>query len=635
MTIQIRLRIIAIRFSLTILLMLICRILFWIANIQHFKGLTIYDFLIGSWFDCITIAVLLLPYIFVFLFPLPVNKVMRIASNALFFIPIVLILALNLMDIEYFKYTSKRSTIDLFAILTAGSDFKQQIGTFIKDFWFLFLCFFLLVLSIYFLDRFLIRKITSNKKTNYSGNFFSVNYLLLYFSTIGMFIFLARGGFVYKPVGVLNVSQYVHPSKVSLILNTPFTMIKSIDRNMLKEVHYYPTIEATEKYFSPIKTSEPQNILPKNTNVVILILESFGREFIGFYNHGKSYTPFLDSLLAESLTFSAGIANGKKSIEALPSIFASIPNLQDNPYISSPYNSNRIISLPELLKQYGYYSAFFHGATNGSMRFDAFTKSIGFDRYIGRKEYGNEAHADATWGILDEYFEPWTAQQLANLPTPFLASLFTLSSHHPFFIPKHREKDVIQGPQPICASISYGDIALKMFFEEAKKHSWYENTLFVLCADHTPGTETPFYNLKTQLYQIPIAFFHPGGKLPKQTQEKIVQQIDIYPTILDLLNIKSDIYTFGSSIFAKQPRYALNFMQGEYYYFENNHMLIFSQSLARNLYDYTSKEEQLVDILDTYKKGEIKQYEKRIKAIIQRYNYDLIHNKTRIIQEKR
>src|SRR5690606_24927473 len=162
----------------------------------------------------------------------------------------------------------------------------------------------------------------------------------------------------------------------------------------LKEIGYYASIAETERYFNPVKESAPQHILPDSTNVVIIILESFGKEFIGFYSGEKTYTPFLDSLLGQSLTFTGGFANGKKSIEAVPSIFASIPSLQDNPYISSQYNSNRIIGLPELLKEHGYTSAFYHGATNGSMRFDSFAQFIGFDHYVGKKEYGNEAHSD-------------------------------------------------------------------------------------------------------------------------------------------------------------------------------------------------------------------------------------------------
>lgn len=547
-----------------LVLMTVTRVIFHLLNRQAFSNISAYDYLVGIWFDCVTAALFFLPYAIVYTAPIPLKwrgkKWYRASCAFIFLITAFLIVGLNLMDVEYFKYTSKRSTIDLLTILGAGSDLKQLITTFITDFWYLIILF---AAAIYGSFRFYLK---NSDAAQQEPSF--LKHAIYSVCVIGLFVFIGRGGFVFKPVGVLDASRFTSASKTALVLNTPFTMVKSIGGESLKEATFYPSIQATEAYFNPVKKSHPQHILPDGTNVVILILESFGKEFIGYYNEGKTYTPFLDSLLGESMTFDAGFANGKKSIEAVPSIFASIPSLQDNPYISSPYNSNRIVGLPEILKQHGYESAFFHGATNGSMRFDAFADYIGFDHYFGRKEYGNDAHFDKTWGISDEYFNPWTARKLSTLKQPFLATLFTISSHHPFYIPEHRKKDVIYGPQPLCASISYGDLSLKLFFEEAKKQPWYENTVFIICADHTPGTETDFYNQLTQLYQIPFAMYHPGGKLPKGRNEKMIQQIDIYPTVLDLLNIETDFYSFGNSVYDESDRFSISYLEGSYFYFE-------------------------------------------------------------------
>lgn len=615
-----------------LLLLTLSRVVFHVFNNHAFSEVSFYDYLIGVWFDAVTVGLLFLPYAIIFSFPINLSyrekKGVRILYKTLFVLSTTVLIGLNLMDVEYFKYTSKRSTIDLLSILTAGSDLKQLIFTFVKDFWYLALFLFLAIFTLLKADKFIAKRIAFSTKINKQ---FLLKSIIAFPIVIGLFIFIGRGGFVFKPVGVLDVARFVNTSKTALVLNTPFTMVKSIGSEGLKEERFYVSIEETEKYFNPIKQSNPQGILPDGTNVVILILESFGKEFIGYYNEGKSYTPFLDSLLGESLAFDAAFANGKKSIEAVPSIFASIPSLLDNPYISSQYNSNRIIGLPELLKRKGYESAFYHGATNGSMRFDAFAQYIGFDHYLGRKEYNNEEHADATWGILDEYFNPWSAKQMTKLKEPFLATLFTLSSHHPFFIPEHRKNEVINGPQPLCASISYGDLSLRLFFEEAKRQPWFDNTLFVLCADHTPGTVTEFYNTRTQLYQIPMAFYHPGGKIQKGRSKEVVQQIDIYPTILDLLNIKTDFYSFGNSYFDKSNRFSVSYLEGNYFYFENDKMLVFSQNQARNLYDFTSKDQVLNDVISNNSQV-VKAYQNRLKAVIQRYNHDLIRNQTTAIK---
>ena len=213
-----------------------------------------------------------------------------------------------------------------------------------------------------------------------------------------------------KPVGIIEVSQFTRPENSALVLNTPFTMLKSYGKERLEVKNYFPeNVERT--IFNPIQTSVPQHILPDGTNVMIIMLESFGNEFVGAFNGGKSYTPFFDSLISQSLTFEYGIANGKKSIEAVPAIIASIPSLMDNPYISSPYGNNKIGSLASILKEHGYSTAFYHGATNGSMRFNSFAAQAGYEHYFGRFEYNNDKHFDKTWGILDEYFNPWTAKK--------------------------------------------------------------------------------------------------------------------------------------------------------------------------------------------------------------------------------
>jgi phosphoglycerol transferase MdoB-like AlkP superfamily enzyme len=405
-------------------------------------------------------------------------------------------------------------------------------------------------------------------------------------------------------------------------------MIKSYGKEVLELKDYFSENEE-KRIFNPEQVSAPQHILPDGTNVMIIILESFGNEFVGAYNQAESYTPFLDSLIGESLNFEYGIANGKKSIEAVPAIIASIPSLMNNPYINSPYGNNKINSLATILSDRGYETAFYHGATNGSMRFDGFAALAGYKKYVGRNEYGNEKHSDGTWGILDEYFNPWTAREISKLKQPFFSTLFTLSSHHPYYIPPNYRKIVKKGSHPICASINYADYSLREFFKEAKKQPWFNNTLFVLCADHTPASNSVMYSQRTHMYKIPIVFYHPLKLIKPQKEKIIFQQLDILPTILDLLNIKTNFYSYGKSYFNKSDREAITYIEGAYYYFNKNHLYSFSNDKARNLYDFVVRKEYTDDSLACYK-TETKVDEKRLKSIIQRYNRDLILNQTTV-----
>ncbi len=615
------------RMGIVLLFMFLSRIIFFIANKDSFSHISISDFIAGTWFDCITICIYFIPIYCLFLLPIPIRgyKWNKLFFKLLFHITNSVILFLNLIDVEYFQFTSKRSTADLFSIVSAGNDMSQLIFSFIQDFWILIVFFGLFIAFSEWLYRkteFEFEKIKDGNKQFYLKN------TLSFFLFVPVFFIIGRGGLGIRPIGIIEASYYADVENTAFILNTPFTMIKSIGKEVLETKKYF-TEKEEEKLFSPIQTTNPQNILPDGTNVMVIILESFGNEFVGAYNKSTSYTPFLDSLISQSLHFEYGFANGKKSIEAVPAIVASIPSLMDNPYISSPYGNNKINSLATILSEKGYETAFFHGATNGSMRFDGFAKQAGYQKYFGRFEYKNDKHFDKTWGILDEYFNPWTAKQMSKLKEPFFSTLFTLSSHHPYFIPKHMRNKVKQGNQPICASINYSDYSLKLFFEEAKKQPWYNNTVFVICADHTPATNSLLYSQRTQMYKIPIVFFHPENKIKAKREKKIFQQLDIMPTILDLLNVKTKIYSYGKSYYSNTDREAFTFIEGAYQYYFKNHMLTFSNDKARNLYDFVVREEYTSDSLRFYKK-ESGQVEKRLKAIIQRYNRDLILNQTTV-----
>lgn len=601
----------------------VIRILFYLFNSESFSGASITDFLIGAWFDLITVSLFFFPYILLSLFPGDnlISRIRDVSMTFLFHFTSLLLYALNLLDIEYFKYTSKRSTFDLFTILGAGSDFKQLALTFVTDFWPI-----LLIFSASIVIHFRLYSLTKKNKVKKSNLFTWKHTSLSYLILVPLFVVIGRGGFQLKPVGIIEAAQYTKAENSALILNTGFTMLKSFGKERLEFKHYYSEKEE-QRLFNPIKTSQAQNILPDGTNVVILILESFGNEFVGAYSGNETYTPYLDSIIGESLSFENSYANGKKSIEAVPAILASIPSLMDNPYISSPYGNNKIESLASILKGKGYSTAFYHGATNGSMRFDSFSAQAGYEKYFGRFEYNNDKHFDKTWGILDEYFNPWSARKMSELKQPFFGTLFTLSSHHPYFIPKHMRNKVKNGPQPICGSISYGDIALRKFFEEASKQKWFKNTLFVICADHTPASKTAFYNQRSMMYRVPIAFYHPGGKIASKREKIIFQQLDIMPTILDLLNIKTTYYSYGQSYYGKEPREALAYLEGTHYYFRDRYMLTFTNEKARNLYEVSSQKKSPVDSMKFHHKS-VYLYENRLKAIIQRYNRDLMKNQT-------
>jgi phosphoglycerol transferase MdoB-like AlkP superfamily enzyme len=308
-------------------------------------------------------------------------------------------------------------------------------------------------------------------------------------------------------------------------------------------------------------------------NIVIIILESFGSEYVGPHN-GKTYTPFLDSLMARSLVFPNAYANGRRSIEGIAAVLGGIPTLMSEPFISSHFAANYFLGLGTLLAPQKYATSFFHGGHNGTMYFDAFMKSAGIDKYYGFVEYNNPADDDGDWGIWDEPFLQYMLTRVNQMPQPFMTAVFTLSSHHPFKVPPQYEGQFPEGPLEILKTVSYTDMALQKFFAAAKKQPWFKNTLFVVTADHTSKHYLSEYKNEPGNYRVPLFFYHPTYKFPQVDRNMVAQQIDIVPSILDFLDIRHKGTNYlGSSVFVPGDKAAVSFIDGWYLLFTKDYFL--------------------------------------------------------------
>jgi phosphoglycerol transferase MdoB-like AlkP superfamily enzyme len=589
------------KFGIVLALLLVYRLVLFFFNFNLFQGVTSYDFLIGTWFDLITLSLYLLPVVIIYFIPTPLKlkRWKQIANSLLFVFISASVLAFNAWDIAYYSYTFKRISYDYLLFMLNSTETNSLAGVFLLEFWWLFLLFLLSLTVLIWSER------------KFKSDSFAVDNWkswLFYPVILAGFVIIGRGGFQLKPIGILDATIYTTVEKSPIVLNSAFTMIKTIEFRGVEPKHYFTETEE-KKYFNPIRVSTPQNILKDSTNVVFLLLESFGSAYVGPGNP-DSYTPFLDSILNQSVYFSNGYANGRTSMDALPTILSSIPAWMDEPFILSSYSSNQFSGLPQILRKKGYETAFFHGATNGSMRFDSYCAATGIDHYYGRKEYKNEKHFDGNWGIWDHHMLNWSIDKMNEFKKPFFSMIFTLSSHHPFSIPSEYKSKIKMGPEPICGTLSYVDLALQEFFDKAKKQPWYKNTLFVICADHTGPTNRPEKATLDMRYRIPIAFFDPSGKLKPQKPTVSLQQIDIYPTILDLLNIQSKYYSIGSSYFSKQPKVIAAFAQ-------------------QNLISFGSPgKPEVWNESKVYSKQNPKYWEiQHLKAAYQRYCRDLLSNK--------
>ena len=397
-----------------------------------------------------------------------------------------------------------------------------------------------------------------------------------------LLVLAARGGFQKKPLSLAQSHHFQNSLLNLLTLNTTFTVVKSFSSKGLEKVQFMDPEQAIRLMNSNMSEAEsmkiPQLQMQKQ-NVVILILESFSTEYTSLNSEGrKSYTPFLDELMKQSLVFPNALANGRRSIEGIAAILAGIPSLMDEPFISSEYSTHKIEGIASNFVEYGYQTSFFHGGENGTMHFDSFTEKLGFQNYYGSQQYPDQKDFDGVWGIWDRPYLKYFANEVSKMKAPFFTVLFTLTSHQPYLVPDS-EKDLFpeQSEHPILKSISYSDQALKDFFEIAKSQEWYNHTLFILVADHTGPVV--FANQKNPLsqYQIPIVIFHPQMSLwPKEIDTStLAQQVDLPATIYELVGMKDGKTTpFGRSLHKTGPRNWTIYSGGNTYFTDGQKILI-------------------------------------------------------------
>ena len=531
-------------------------------------------------------------------------------------------LAMNLADSVYFQYTMRRTTTTVFSEFSNEGNLGSIIGTEFIHHWYLVLLFMGIM--------WLLWRLYAMPKKQHPLNMAS---LIL---VVPLCIAGIRGGFTtaVRPITISNANQYAQrPTDAALVLNTPFSMIRTIGKNVFVVPHYFESEAEMEAIYTPVhhSLSPPPSPLTSK-NVVVLIVESFGREYIGALNKDleggryKGYTPFTDSLISKSITFRYSFCNGRKSIDGMPSILSSIPMFVE-PFFLTPASMNDYTGLAGILATEGYETAFFHGAQNGSMGFQAFAQKTGFQKYYGRTEY-EAAHGtadfDGTWAIWDEPFMQYYAEEMSKMKQPFMTALFTASSHHPFVIPEKYAKDFPEGTLPIHKCIRYTDMAIRKFFETVQKQPWFTNTIFVMTSDHTNQSDHAEYQTDLGGFCSPIIIYDPSAS--GGIQDKIAQQIDILPTVLGLLGYPKKYLGFGIDVLntPAEDTWAVNYLNGIYQYVKYGYVLQFDGTNTKAIYSLDDR------LMKNNLKGKIEvqpQMERELKAIIQQYMERMSQNR--------
>ena len=627
----------------------VCRLAFLFENWQTFApSLTwgkFFEMLRGGWmFDTSAILYTNALYALLMLLPLHLKETgawQRVARWVFVVCNAVCVVA-NLADSVYFQYTGRRTTVTVFSEFASEHNLGSVVGVELLRHWYLAV---LAVVLIWGLWRFCFvpageppaevrRPLRLKPALTYYG--VQLLFLLAYIplTVIGM-----RGGATtaVRPITISNANQYVdRPLEAAVVLNTPFSLIRTINKTIFTVPAYIPQDELDAVY-TPVHLPA-DSAVARRKNVVVLIVESFGREYIGGFNRWldggsyKGYTPFVDSLMQHSATWLYSYCNGRKSIDGMPSILSGIPMFVE-PFFLTPSSMNDVSGLAGELGRWGYSSAFFHGAENGSMGFQAFARTTGFDRYYGRTEYdedsrfGGDKDFDGTWAIWDEPFLQFFALKMTELRQPFVSAVFTASSHHPYTIPDEYKDVYPEEGLVIHKCIRYTDNALRRFFQTARQQPWYKNTLFVITSDHTNLSDHKYYQTDLGGFCSPIIFFDPSGELEPGMRDAIAQQIDIMPTVLGYLGYDRPYVAFGCDLFNTAPgdTWAVNYLNGIYQYVKGDYLLQFDGERTRAVYRFRTDlllEHNLVGRVAVQA-----QMERELKAIIQQYMARMTQNR--------
>ena len=612
----------------------LARLIYFFENYSYFSQNLSFSHILemlrgGLVFDTSAILVTNIPYIVLMLFPIHYKEsaIYQKLCRAVFLIINGLALAINLCDAVYFRFTMRRTTTTVF------SEFANEEnlgGVFLKEtinHLYLLVLFVVMVWAMYRLYR-----MTGLKHKELTWWHYDLATLLSLAALAPFVVAGIRGGFAtaVRPITISNANQYVdRPTDAALVLNTPFSLYRTIGKAVFVVPEYYQDEAEMASVFTPIHV--PNDSVPMTKkNVVVLIVESFGREYIGALNgtlensRYRGYTPCVDSLIAKSITFSHSYCNGRKSIDGMPSILSSIPCFVE-PFFLTPASMNHVSGIASLLAGEGYQTAFFHGAQRGSMGFQAFARSTGFQAYYGREDYdedkrfGGDADFDGMWAIWDEPFLQYYAAKMSEMKEPFMTAVFTASSHHPYVIPE-KYKDVYpEEGLTIHKCIRYTDMAIGRFFQEASRQPWFKNTIFVLTSDHTNQSDHMEYQTDLGGFCSPIIIYEPGvTDQQPEMQQKIAQQIDILPTLMGRLHYPKPYFAFGIDVLntPAEQTWAVNYMNGFYQYVKHGHVIQFDGQKTTAAYALTDSlmQNNLVNQLP-----EQPQMEREVKAIVQQY----------------
>jgi len=492
-------------------------------------------------------------------------------------------------DIPYFKYNYSRLTIAIFNWIDTPDMMLKFVFSDVT--YILYLIVLIVIIIIFTILSGKIKRKTLIKSEEKSTILLRIIYTLLF----SFLIFMGMRGRKESPIKEGHACVSANAFINQIALNPVFTFVKSfsnkiyfIDNKLaLKEVKRYLNIVNNNEYDSPVA----REIVPDSSfnkyNVVVVIMESMTANNLKRFGNKNNITPNLDSIANNGYSFDNIWSAGKHTSNGVYSTLYSFPAIWS---VRPTSNTERTkySGLPGVLKQNGYSTIYF---TNHGTSFDnigEFLPSNYFDKIVSQSDYPQEKVV-GMYGVPDHVmFEKGilTITELSQNNKHFFATFMTTSNHEPFIIPN----DVLFKPKNSSLKkqiVEYSDWSIGYFMKMASKQSWFDSTIFVFIADHGAFIGEEKYSIPLSFHHIPFIIYSPKLFNPKQFSN-LGGQLDVFPTVMDLLNAKYVNNTFGINLLKEQRPYIYFSEDNKLVCLNNDFMYVISKEKEETLFKFNS-----------------------------------------------
>ncbi len=586
-------------------------------------------FLMGIRFDTVVSCyILILPFVVLFLLSF-FNKIPKTVFQIIFGF-IILFFSISFLvcctDIPYFNYFYSRFSIAAFQWLeTPDIMFKMIFQE--RQYWGYLIPYLIIIYLFYIFSKKYFNPILHNSEPKKkSKTLFSLIILVMIFLGI-------RGSL--SPISPIRVSSayFCDNSFLNQLgLNPNFTLLRSYIESKKKD-NQFTTLMDDNKAVAMVQnnlgisnskhpfarniTCNPNSEISK-MNVILVIMESMSAEKTEIGGNKNNLTPFLDSLSTKGYFFKNTYSSGIHTYNGIYSTLFSFPALfRQHPLRDS--NSIKHQSIFTTLKNNDYSTIYFTTHDGYYDNIEGFLKGNDCQKIVTVADYPEE-EVKTAFGVPDDFmfrFSIPVLNKLSEKNKPFIATLMTTSDHGPYFIPKYFKPTAKNIDQQ---ATQYADYSLKKMMQLASKQKWFNNTLFVFIADHGVALDKN-YEMPLSYNHVPMLFYAPKLVKKPQTFSKMASQIDVYPTIMGLLNIPYQNTTLGIDLLRENRPYSYFNGDDKYGVIDKNWYLMVKEDKSNYLYKYQSKDPkdyaknypEVVSKMNNYAKSNLQAYQYYLK----------------------